>query len=75
MTKLKRFLTLLGLLWVAGLAVVITNIWFIAMMNGGSVTIYVDLFNEMWPEYIMWYIVWPVITLALYYAAESQSDK
>lgn len=66
----RTFIKVLGIVWAVALALILTNAWFLAMLNGGSVTIYIDLFNEMWPEYVMWFIVWPVITLALYYFIE-----
>lgn len=66
----RKFIKVLGVVWAAAIALIMTNMWFLALMNGGMVEIYINLFNEMWPEYIMWFIVWPVITLALYYVIE-----
>ena len=64
----RRLLALIALFEMAALSVVLANLWFLALRNGGRVTIHVDLFGEMWAEYLLWLVLTPVLVLGLHYA-------
>jgi len=49
---------------------IFTQVWLLAMINGGTITVSVDMFGEMWPEYVLWFLIWPIMTLGLYYIVE-----
>lgn len=59
---------MLALFEMAALSVILVNLWFMALRNGGRVTLHVDLFGEMRVEYVLWLVLTPVLTLGLHYA-------
>lgn len=64
----RRLVALLALFEMATLSIVTANVWFFAFRNGGRVTVHVDLFGEMWVEYVLWLVLTPVLVLGLHYA-------
>lgn len=70
-SDLRRFVAYLSLFAVAGLALVLFQVWAFAYSQGGSTTVYIDKFGEAVPELVMFYVVWPVIALGLFYLIET----
>lgn len=64
----RRLVALLALFEMAALSVVLANLWFLAFRNGGRVTLHIDLFGEMWIEYVLWLLLTPVLVLGFHYA-------
>lgn len=72
---MKRLLAIVALFEAFSLAVLLINGWFVAMLNGGSVTVSIDAFGEMWVEYVLWLVLTPVLLLGLHYAVEELSAE
>lgn len=72
----RELIRILALSWMWGLSIVTNLIWWLAYIQGGKTTVYINLFSEMYVELVMWFIVLPIITVGLHYHlfADSQAD-
>jgi uncharacterized membrane protein len=70
---MKRLVTVIAVFEAFSLAVVLINVWFVAMLNGGSMRIAIDAYGEMWLEYVLWLVLTPVLVVGFYYALEELS--
>ena len=69
--SLKRLLILLGILWMYGLAHLLVWTFLIAYSNPAKkVLIDINVFNEAFPEYIMFMVVVSIMTISLHYFLE-----
>jgi hypothetical protein len=72
---MKRFVTYLGLLWATAIFILFMMFFLLAVANGGSMTLVLTAFNEVMLEYvIITLIVWPITSIAMFYAIESVDD-
>ena len=46
------------------------NIWYLARLNGQSITLRINAYGEMWVEYVLWLVLTPVLVLGLHYTVE-----
>jgi len=53
-----------------GLSLFMFNLWYLAFLNGSSVTIQINSYGEMWVEYVLWLILTPILVLGLHYTIE-----
>lgn len=70
---MKRLVTVIAVFEAFSLAVVFINVWFVAMLNGGSMRIAIDAYGEMWVEYVLWLVLTPILVVGFYYALEELS--
>ncbi len=70
---MKRLVTVIAVFEAFSLAVVFLNVWFVAMLNGGSVWLAVDAYGEMWLEYVLWLVLTPILVVGFYYTLEELS--
>lgn len=70
---LKEFIEVLGIFSMFALSVVVYLLWWLAFREGGQLRLRIDMFGEMWVEYVLWIIVTPLITLALYYYLKQEN--
>jgi len=73
-TTLKELIEILGIFSMFALSVVVYLLWWLAFREGGELTLYLDMFGEMWVEYVLWIIVTPLITLAMYYYLKQENQ-
>jgi hypothetical protein len=45
------------------LSVILHFVWMQAFLNGGRVTIAIDMYGEMWVEYALWVVVAAVVSV------------
>lgn len=64
--NLRRVTTVIGVLMAVFFASVTTHLWFVAHARGGSTMIAINIFHERYLEYAIWFIVWPIIAIALH---------
>lgn len=70
---MKRLVTVIAVFEAFSLAVVFINVWFVAMLNGGTMRIAIDAYGEMWLEYVLWLVLTPVLVVGFYYTLEELS--
>ena len=70
---LKELIEVLGIFSMFALSVVVYLVWWLAFREGGQLRLSIDLFGEMWVEYLLWIVVTPVITLAMYYYLKQEN--
>lgn len=70
---MKRLVTVIAVFEAFSLAVVFINVWFVAMLNGGSMRLAIDAYGEMWLEYVLWLVLTPVLVVGFYYTLEELS--
>lgn len=70
---LKEFIEILGIFSMFAMSVVVYLVWWLAFRAGGKLSLHVNLFGEMWIEYLLWVIVTPLITLAMYYYLKQEN--
>lgn len=57
---------LVALIHLTSLSIVLTSVWSLAFVGGGSTTVHIDAFGEMWFEYALFLVGWPVASVGLY---------
>ncbi len=63
----KSWVEVMALSFLLSLAIVFTVIFNVAILNGGSTTVYLNKYGEMIPELLLLhFVVWPVISVGLY---------
>lgn len=72
-TNLKEAIEILGIFSMFAMSVVLYLVWWLAFREGGQLRIHVNMFGEMWVEYLLWVIVTPLITLAMYYYLKQEN--
>lgn len=72
---MKRLVAVAALFEAFSLSILFINGWFVAMLNGGSVTVSIDAFGEMWFEYVLWLVLTPVLLLGFHYLLEELSGE
>ena len=72
---MKRLLAVVAMFEAFSLSVLMLNGWFVASLHGGTVTVSVDAFGEMWVEYVLWLVLTPVLVLGFHYALEEVSGE
>jgi len=70
---LKELIEILGIFSMFGLSVFVYLVWWVAFKHGGDVWLRVNVFGEMWFEYLLWMVVTPLITLAMYYYLKQEN--
>jgi uncharacterized membrane protein len=70
---MKRLVTVIAVFEAFSLAIIFINVWFVAMLNGGTMRIAIDAYGEMWLEYVLWLVLTPVLVVGFYYALEELS--
>lgn len=68
---MKRLLAVISVFEAFSLAFLLLNIWFYISLQGGSVTVSVEMFDERWAEYVLWLVVTPILVLGLHYTLEA----
>ena len=63
----RELIEVLGIFAMFGLSVFVYLAWWVAFQHGGEVWFQINALGEMWFEYLLWMIVTPIITLAMYY--------
>lgn len=71
--NLKEAIEILGIFSMFALSVVVYLVWWVAFRAGGQLHLRIDMFGEMWVEYLLWVIVTPLITLAMYYYLKQEN--
>jgi len=66
----KRLISLIAVFEAFALSVFMINIWYLALLNGQSITLRIDAYGEMWVEYVLWLVLTPVLVLGLHYTVE-----
>ncbi|WP_135855035.1 hypothetical protein [Halorussus salinus] len=66
-STLKEVIEILGIFSMFALSVFVYLVWWLAFYQGGQVSLQINVFEEMWFEYVLWLIVTPLITLSMYY--------
>jgi len=72
---MKRLITVIAVFEAFSLSIVLMNVWFVAMLNGGTMRLSIDAYGEMWAEYVLWLVLTPVLLLGLYYVLEELSTE
>lgn len=67
---MKQLLALIAVFEAFALSLFLLNIWYIAFLNGQSITLHVDTFGEAWIEYLLWLVITPILVLGLHYTIE-----
>lgn len=67
---MKRLLMIIAIFEAFSLSFLVLNLWFLAFLNGDSVSIQINAFGEMWPEYLLWLVLTPILVLGLHYTVE-----
>lgn len=67
---MRRLIAVLAIFEAFALSLCMMNLWYLAFLNGGTVTISINSYGEMWPEYLLWLVVTPILVLGLHYAVE-----
>jgi len=68
---MKRLLAVVAVFEAFALATFALNLWFLASLQGGTLTISVDAFGERWAEYVLWLVLTPILVLGLHYTLEA----
>lgn len=71
LSEMKRLLAVISVFEAFSLALLALNIWFFVSLQGGSVTLSVDAFDERWAEYVLWLVLTPILVLGLHYTLEA----
>lgn len=71
--SLKEFIEVLGIFLMFTLSVFVYLVWWLAFKQGGEIWLRINVFGEMWLEYVLWSIVTPIITLSLYYYLKDEN--
>ena len=71
--NLKEAIEILGIFSMFALSVVAYLVWWLALRKGGQLQLSIKMFGEMWIEYLLWVIVTPLITLAMYYYLKQEN--
>lgn len=45
------------------LSVTLHSVWMQAFLNGGQITIAINIYNEMWFEYVLWVVVAAIVSV------------
>lgn len=72
---MKRVIETVGYFLAVTLSLVFGHVFLIAITSGGSVTIAVDQFGEMYPEFVLWLVMTPLIMLGLAYHLERRQPE
>ncbi len=48
-------------------AFVLIAIWFVAFLNGGTITLRINAYGKVWAEYVLWRVLTPVLVLGGHY--------
>lgn len=63
----RQLIEVIALAFGLALAIAMAAFFSIAFAYGGSITLSVNEYGEMWPEMVlMWFVVWPTMTVALH---------
>lgn len=60
------FVKLVALIHLTSLSIVLTSLWSVALVQGGATTVHIDVFGEMWIEYAVFLVTWPIASVGLY---------
>jgi uncharacterized membrane protein len=71
--SLREAIEILGIFSMFAMSVVVYLLWWLAFREGGQLRVRIDAFGEMWVEYVLWVVVTPIITLALYYYLKQEN--
>ena len=67
---MKQLIALIAIFEAFALSLFMMNVWYLALLNGESITLQINSYGEMWLEYILWMILTPILVLGLHYAVE-----
>lgn len=70
---LKEVIEVLGIFSMFALSIVSYLVWWLAFRKGGHLRLHINMFGEMWIEYLLWVIVTPIITLSMYYYLKQEN--
>lgn len=70
---LKEVVEILGIFSMFAMSIVVYLLWWLAFREGGQLQLRIDMFGEMWVEYVLWIVVTPLITLAMYYYLKEEN--
>lgn len=71
--NLKEAIEILGIFSMFAMSVVVYLLWWLAFREGGQLQLTIEMFGEMWLEYLLWVVVTPLITLAMYYYLKQEN--
>jgi hypothetical protein len=72
-STLKECIEILGIFSMFGLSVFVYLVWWLAFYQGGQISLKINVFQEMWFEYVLWLIAAPLITLSMYYYLKGEN--
>lgn len=72
-TNLKEAIEILGIFSMFALSVLVYLLWWLAFREGGQLRLHLNLFGEIWVEYLLWILVTPLITLGMYYYLKEEN--
>lgn len=64
---MRQLIKILAVFEAFALAFTFINIWFLAFLNGGKLTIHLNLYSEVWAEYVLWLLLTPLLVLGSHY--------
>jgi len=67
---MRQLLSLIAVFEAFALSLFMLNVWYLAFINGQSITLYIGRFEEVWVEYVLWLVLTPVLVLGLHYTIE-----
>ena len=71
--NLKEAIEILGIFSMFAMSVVVYLLWWLAFREGGQLRLTIEMFGEMWLEYLLWVVVTPLITLSMYYYLKQEN--
>ena len=67
----RALVEILAIFLMFGLSVLVFQLWWLAFVGGGQVTISIDTFGEMWFEFVLWFVIAPIILVGfLHYVVD-----
>jgi len=63
----RSLMKTLAVFEMAALSLLLAQVWFLALANGGRVTIAIDAYGEAGLEFVLWLVLTPVLVLGLHY--------
>lgn len=72
-SNLKEAIEILGIFSMFALSVLVYLLWWLAFREDGQLQLKLNLFGEMWVEYLLWVVITPIITLAIYYYLKEEN--
>jgi uncharacterized membrane protein len=71
--NLKEAIEILGIFSMFALSVFVYLVWWLAFQEGGQIWLNINIFGELWLEYVLWVVVTSLITLAMYYYLKQEN--